>query len=201
MRADVDGDGDRDAAWVTARRPEGRCRYFLKVNLVGEDADPKKRLRGADRFTMRNFSRIAAMVEVDLVPGKEIGVTMAQGASTSFMGLFTMRGDEIRRIRVDGRGAPDGDLFPSGGSITFRAGADCARNRPPGTIIYSTAVLNNDGDRYRVKRRWFMTEGVSTHFERTSEPTRRQRVRPGNLDRLYEFDGKTFDECVGRVRG
>jgi hypothetical protein len=199
MRGDVNGDGDRDAAWVTARRRNDLCRYFLKVNM-GDEA-PRQRLRGADRHTMRHFSHIAAMVEVDLVPGKEIGVTMAQGASASFFGLFTIRDDDIKRVRVDGRGAPPGDLFASGGSIGFTTGSDCARNRPPGTIIHSTADLNNDGDRYKVKRRWFMTEGVSRHFDRTAEPTSRRRVRPGNLDRLYEFDGLPFNDCEGRVRG
>jgi hypothetical protein len=198
MRGDVDGDGDKDAAWVTARRRDGRCRYFLKVNM-GEE-DDRKRLVGADRFTMRHFSRISAMIAVDLVPGKEIGVTMAQGANTAFMGLFTIRDNEIRRVRVDGPGAPSDDLFPYGGSITFQTGEDCARNRPPGTIIYSEAELNNAGNRYKVKRRWFMTEGVSTHFQRTPEETDRQRVRPRNLDRLYEF-GPPFDRCPGRVRG
>jgi hypothetical protein len=198
MRGDVNGDGAKDAAWIMARRHDGRCRYFLKVNMG--DEDDRKRLFGADRFTMRHFSRISAMIQVDLVPGKEIGTTMAQGANTAFMGLFTIRNDEIRRVRVDGPGAPSNDLFPYGGSITFQSGEDCARNRPPGTIIYSTAELNNAGNRYKVERRWFMTEGVSTHFERTPENTDRQRVRPGNLDRLYEF-GKPFNRCPGRVRG
>jgi hypothetical protein len=198
MRRDVDGDGDRDGAWIIARRRDGRCRYFLKVNMQ-QDEDTK-RLRGADRFTMRHFSRVSGMIEVDLVPGKEIAVLMAQGANTSFSGLFTIRNGEIRMIRVDGRGAPPGDLFPYGGSITFQAGEDCARNRPPGTIIFSTAELNDAGNRYKVRRNWFMTEGVSRHFERLG-PTDRERVRPQNLDRFYEFNSPPFQRCAGRFRG
>lgn len=198
MRGDVNDDGDRDAAWITARKRDGRCRYFVKVNMGQED--DRKRLRGADRFTMRNFSHITAMVEVDLVPGKEIGVLYDQGANTSFMALMTIRNDNIRRIRVNGRGAPPDDLFSYGGGIAFLSGSDCAQNRPLGTIIYSTAEYDQNDNRYDVRRRRFATDGFSTEFDRTAEPTGRQRVRPGGMDRFEEF-GPPFDRCPGRSRG
>ena len=201
MRADINGDGTMDEVWISARMRDGRCRYYVKADM-GAERD-KKILKGdgVDRFTMRHFSRVAAMVQVDLVPGKEFAVVLSQGASTVFAGLFTIRADVIRRIRADGPGAPPDDLFGYGGSIGFQVASDCARHRPPGQIINSTAVYKSDINRYRVKRRWFATEGVSTHFERTPVPTDKRDVRPSHLSDFYEFRNNPFGSCPGRVRG
>jgi hypothetical protein len=197
MRGDVDGDGNRDAVWILAKRPGGRCRYYVKADLG--DTEDRKRLR-ADRFVMRNFSRVMAMVEVDSVPGKEFGVVLEQGASTVFAGLFTIRADTIRRMHINGDGAPAGNLFAYGGSINFQFASDCARNRPPNQVVYSEAVFDSDINRYRVKRRWFQVVGVD--FERTSEDTQKERVRPGRLhERFHEFRNNPFGSCPGRVKG
>ncbi len=197
MRGDVNADGDRDAVWILARRVNGRCRYFVKADL-GDTYD-RKRLRG-HRYTLRNFSRVMAMVEVDTVAGKEFGIVLEQGASTSFAGLFTMRADRIQRMRIDGRGAPTGDLFGYGGGIAYLFASDCARNRPPGQVIYSEAIYDADDNRYDVTRKWFQATGAD--FQRTPEDTQRERVRPGRLDdRFYEFRSSPFGSCEGRVRG
>ena len=197
MRGDVDGDGNRDAVWILARRVDGRCRYFVKADL-GDTSD-RKRLRG-HRYTLRNSSRVMAMIEIDTVPGREFGIVLEQGASTSFAGLFTIRADRIHRMRVDGPGAPTGDLFGYGGGIAFLFASDCARNRPPGQVIYSEAVYDSGDNRYDVERRWFQAMGGD--FQRTSEETQRERVRPGRLhDRFYEFSSSPFGSCEGRVRG
>lgn len=197
MRGDVDGNGTRDLAWIAANKHNGRCRYFAKVDLGMDEA--RKRLVG-DRFVLRNFSHVMAMVEVDTVPGREFGIVLQQGASTTFAGLFTMRAGEIRRVRVFGRGAPDGHLFGYGGSIGIQVASDCARNRPDGQVIYSVAVLNDAGTHYKVKRRWFASTGVN--LRRTPEPTAKRRVRAENLhERLYEFNNSPFGSCAGRAPG
>lgn len=198
MRGDVDGNGTRDLAWVAANKPDGRCRYFAKVDLGADEA--RKRLYG-DRYVFRNFSHVMAMIDVDTVPGKEWGIVMQQGASTSFAGLFTMRAGEVERIKVHGPGAPDDDLFAYGGSISFQAASDCARHRPAGQVIYSTAVLTNAGRHYKIKRRWFQSTGVN--LERTAEPTdeRRERVNRPGADPPYEFRTSPFGSCPGRAPG
>ena len=197
MRGDLDGDGTRDGAWIFACRRDRRCRYFVKVQLA--TTTDRQRLH-APRFVLRNYSRIAAMVKVDLAPGKEFGVVLGQGASTTLMGLYTIRGAEIRRVRVEGAGAPTGDLFAYGGSIGYQSGNDCARNRPPGQVILSEATINDTGTRYRVRRRWFAASGTS--LVRTAEPTQRESVRVQNLyERFYEFRNNPFGSCPGRVRG
>ena len=197
MRGDVDGDGNRDAVWILAKRPGGRCRYYVKADLG--DTEDRKRLHGS-RFVLRNFSRVMAMVEVDSVPGKEFGVVLEQGASTAFAGLFTIRADTIRRMHINGNGAPAGDLFPYGGSIMLQFASDCARNRPPNQVVISEAVFDQDANRYKVKRRWFQVAGID--FERTNEETQRERVRPARLhERFHEFRNNPFGSCPGRVRG
>lgn len=201
MRGDINGDGNRDEVWIAARRVNGRCRYFVKADMGA--ARDRKILRGegADRFALRHFSRVAAMVELDLVGGKEFPVVLNQGASTVFVGVYTIRANEIRRGRFDGPGAPDDDLLGYGGSVGGQIASDCARHRPPGQIINSTALYKSDINRYRVKRRWFATEGVSTHFERTPQPTDKRTVRPSHLSDFYEFRNNPFGSCTGRVRG
>ena len=197
MKGDVNGDGDLDAVWITAKSVDGSCRYFVKADF-GDSSD-RKRLRG-DRFVFRNYSRVMAMIAVDTVPGREFGVVTGQGASTTFAKLFTIRANRIREMDVHGAGAPAGDMFPYGGSVTLQFASDCARNRPDGQVIYSEATLNDAGTHYRVKRRWF--QAVGTDLERTSEPTDRRRIRAERLhERLYEFRTSPFGSCAGRVRG
>ena len=197
MRGDVDGDGNRDAVWILAKRRNGRCRYFVKADLG--DTEDRKRLHGS-RFVARHHSRVMAMVKVDTVPGKEFGVVLEQGASTAFAGLFTIRANTIRRMRVEGNGAPADDLFPYGGSIAFQFAVDCARHRPPGQVISTEAVYDQDANRYKVKRRWFQVVGVD--LQRTNEPTQRERVRPGRLhESFYEFRSSPFGSCAGRAPG
>lgn len=197
MKGDVDGDGNRDAVWISAIRRSGSCRYFVKADL-GSTQD-RKRLRG-DRFVFRNNSRVMAMVRVDTVPGREFGVVVAQGASTVLAKLFTIRANTIREMDVHGAGAPAGDAWPYGGSVGLSFASDCARRRPAGQVIYSEATINDAGTHYRVKRRWFQVVGVD--FERTAEPTDRRRVRAARLhERFYEFSNSPFGSCGGRVRG
>ena len=197
MRGDVDGNGTKDLAWIAANKRNGRCRYFAKVDLGADEA--RKRLYG-DRFVFRRFSHVMAMVEVDTVPGKEFGIVLQQGASTTFAGLFTMRGGNIERVNVRGRGAPEDDLFGYGGSIGVQMASDCARRRPDGQVIHSIAVINNAGTHYKVERRWFQSTGVD--LQRTAEDTDKRRVRAENLhERLYEFRNSPFGSCKGRAPG
>ena len=197
MRGDVDGNGTRDLAWIAANKRDGRCRYFAKVDLGADEA--RKRLYG-DRFVFRNYSHVMAMVEVDRAPGKEFGIVLQQGASTSFAGLFSVRGGEIQRKKVRGLGAPEDDLFGYGGSVGFQIASDCARNRPDGQVIYSEAAINDAGTHYKVKRRWFRSTGGD--LERTDTPTDKRRVKAERLhERLYEFNNSPFGSCPGRAPG
>lgn len=197
MRGDVDGNGTQDLAWIAANRQNGRCRYFAKVDLGPDEA--RKRLYG-DRFVFRNYSHVMAMIEVDRFPGKEFGIVLQQGASTTFAGLFTMRAARIQRMNVSGPGAPEDDLFGYGGSVGIQVASDCARNRPDGQVINSVAVLNDAGTHYKVKRRWFRS--TAGDLVRTNEETDRERVRAQRLhERLYEFRNSPFGSCAGRAPG
>jgi hypothetical protein len=197
MKGDVDGDGNRDQAWIGARRRNSRCRYLAKVDL-GTSMDTE-RLPG-DRQVLRDFAHVMAMIKVDTVPGKEFGIVLQQGASTTFAGLFTIRANQIHRMHVEGAGAPPDDLFGYGGSIGFQTASDCARNRPDGQVIYSEASINQAGTHYKVKRRWFQVVGID--FQRTSEATDERRIRAENLhERFYEFNNSPFGSCPGRAPG
>ena len=194
MQGDVDGDEVKDAVWLIAKRVSGNCRYFVKADL--NNSKDTKRLFG-DGATLRTNSRIIAMVHIDTVDGKEFGIVLSQGASTVFFGLFTIRANEIKRMEINGDGAPSDDMFVYGGSIAFLGATDCARNRPDGQVIYSEAIQDAN-DKYVVRRRWFNVEGYD--FHRTGEPVHRERVgNPSN--HFYEFRRSPLGSCEGRVRG
>lgn len=193
MKGDIDGNGTRDLVWVAANRPNGRCHYFAKVDLGANEA--RKRLYG-DRIIFRYYSKVTLIIEVDTVPGKEFGVVMQQGASTTFVGLFTIRTGEVERIKVNGPGAPYDDLFGNGASIAVQTASDCARHRPAGQVINSTSVLNEAGTHYRVERRWFESTGVN--LRRTAEPTDKRRIPYRDEERPREFQETAFGSCPGR---
>src|SRR5687767_9523436 len=131
MRGYVDADGERDEVWVGARKPDGgTCRFFLFVR-TGDDT-MKKRLR-ADLYSLRHDVRSIAIVKIDSVGGREVGVKFFQGASTSGAKFFTLRDGKLELMEARGRGAHPDDLWLFGGSFSGVYATDCAR--PDDTIL------------------------------------------------------------------
>lgn len=195
MKADVDGNGTPDLAWIAANKHSNRCRYFAKVDLGVDEA--RKRFYGKPGV-LREWSHIMAMIEVDTSPGKEFGI-LFEGGATKYLGLFTMRAGNIERVKVNGRGATQENLFAYGGSTGAKLASDCARNRPDGHVIISLALLNDARTHYKVKRLRFQSTGVNV---RTSEDTERRTIPADRLhERLYEFRSSPFGSCPGRAPG
>lgn len=200
MRGDVDGNGTGDEIFLDAKRKQGSCRYFLVADM-GKSQD-SKRLRG-NRYTMRHYSRPEAVVRIDTYPGKEISVLLNLGASAGTVGVFTVRDKAIRRMAINGQGAPPHNQFVFGGSITSWA-VDCAHNRPEGTVVMTRADSKNGtccSGPLLVERRWFEVQGRS--FQRTSEAVERREIRRSKLqDRYPEFrqGAVPFHLCQGRAR-
>jgi hypothetical protein len=203
MHGHLDGDGDLDAVWVGATRPDESCRYFVYARTASGLS--WVRLPAPDRFSrfsLRHFARPIALVRVDQVPGKEIAVKLLEGASVRPFGFFTIRFGAIRRMAID-ETAPQPlaaeDMFAFGGGLSLMFGTDCAYGRAPRTVIFSRAFPRANGPRYVVERRWFQVRGAS--FARTSIPMERAVVRLENLrNRFPEFrhDG-LLPRCDGVV--
>ena len=202
MRGNIDGVGSPDRTWFAAKRSDGKCRYFLKMNV---DAGTfKRRIRG-DSYNMTWNARPMALVRIDAAPGREVALKTLQGASVGAVTLFTLRGTEIRKMNARGRGAPDSSAWLFAGSLSGTYAVDCAYGEGPTTIIASEARPKNyDGNRkwWIVERRWFETIGEGDDLYRTDRARQRELVRYRRIDnRFPEFrNGGLLQHCEGNVR-
>jgi len=194
LHGDLDGRhaGTRraDTVWTTARLVNGVCRYWLVAKL--DTGVTRYRVAGSRDDLGRTFF-VDDLARVDRRQGLEISVVVAEGASTGFMRLFTVRAGRLVAVDARGPGAVQDDVFPYGGSVTGLVGVDCARNRGPGAVVASRAVLNRAGTRYRVVRRFYRS--VDADLVRTGAA--QHRVVPARrIERLHEFGGRPFPTCA-----
>ena len=188
LRGDVDGDGSPDEVSLAFDATGARgCQAFLVVEGSGESA--VLAVESFDRAFGLPQPRLNRLAEVDSAPGSEVAVDLVAGASTQFVGLFTMAGGELARVEVEGDEFPADDLFPYGGSVGHVDASDCAG--APGTIVISTATPK--GDDYQVTRRFFRFQGSTPRAEPSS--TERARVALEELGRFPEYRSSPFGGC------
>ena len=186
VSGDVDGDGtDDDAYLVLDEDGDPGCRTFLVAatgsgTLVTPTSD-----EGVEHALQA--PRINSLVQIDGRGGSEIVVDLEQGASTQFVGLFTVADGSLQRVRVQGD-APSGDLFPYGGSVGHIEGSDCGPE--PGSVVVTTA--SPVGRRYEVR---------TTTYEMTDaalRPLANERprvVEPSELGDIGAFQSSPFGSC------
>jgi hypothetical protein len=182
-RGDVDGDGTDDAVSLAADAgaPAG-CRAFVVVEtasamLAEEIADPELSLD-------LGFPAVEAIAAVDQVPGDEIIVRIAAGASTLFTGLFTVHEGVLARVRVSGSSA-NGNLFPTGGSVGHIEGTDCEGDR----VVVSVALPSLK--RYGLTRAFYRFEDAKLVPTGSEEHS----VGASSLNQYPEFTGPPFAHC------
>lgn len=184
LTGDVDGDGTPDTMFLAVNpdAPQG-CRAFLIVDtgsgtLVEEISDP-------DISFELGLPTLESIVPIDDRPGDEVVVRILTGASTLFVGLFTVHDGALVRIEVAGD-AEFGNLFPSGGSVGHMEGSDCTIDG----IVVTSAVPEEEG--YEVTRNLYSVT------ETTADPSGSEvdHVRSQNLgDRYPELGGPPFSSC------
>jgi len=116
-------------------------------------------------------------------------VDIAAGASTQFVGVFTVREGELVRVEIEGQPSPVGALISYGGSVGHLAAVDCAGT---GRVVLSNARPR--GSSYLVTRRfydarkavWVLERGAGT---RSQVPFRR-------IGSLPEFSAGPFFGCA-----
>lgn len=189
---DVDGDGAADRVFVrVAYRAPPRCALHLVVRrgrgraLVAGLSPPVLTRAGIREL---RFPRVVSLASIDRRPGAEIVFTDDAGASTAFLGVFTVRRHELTRMRL-----PAGfrDVFPFSGG-TYFGGADCVGGRRSGLVVSTTGEVGLR--RISVERRFLRVTG--TRF-RVVE-TRRYSLRPGGVGRFPElaFGRAAFASCL-----
>jgi hypothetical protein len=184
LTGDVDGDGsdDRLLVAVDTDSPKG-CQAFLVADtgagkLAEEISDP-------DISFDLGLPSLESVVPVDARPGDEVVVRILAGASTLFVGLFTVHDGELERIELTGDVAQYGNLFPSGGSVGHLEGSDCVADR----IVVSLALPKKL--RYEVTRNFYTLS--ETKAEQADSET--AVVRAKDLNRYPEFEGTPFSHC------
>jgi hypothetical protein len=188
LHGDVDGDGSPDDVSLAFDDTGALgCQAFLVVE--GSGNSEVLAIESFDRAFGLPQPRLNTVAEVDTVPGSEVAVDLVAGASTQFVGLFTMTGGELARVEVEGDEFPADDLFPYGGSVGHVEASDCAG--APGRIVISTATPR--GDDYQVTRRFFRFRGSTPRVEPSS--TKRNRVAFEELGRFPEYRSSPFGGC------
>lgn len=183
---DIDSDGslERISVGVDQEGPSG-CQAVLSVagGSVGSLMAP---IEGEPSFEL-GLPAVLGTAEVDGVAPQEIIVNVASGASTGFVGLFSvLEGELVRRV-VEGD-SPYTNLFPYGGSVGHIEGADCAGG---GRIVIASALPSGDG--YVVERRFFVPSGAAFVLDRRSTET--SQVATDDLARIAEFGVTPFASC------
>jgi hypothetical protein len=184
LSADVDGDGRDDTLSVAVNpdSPQG-CRAFL-VAATGAGSMAEE-ISDFDISFDLGLPTLEGVVQVGDGPGGEAVVRIVAGASTLFVGLFTVHEGRLQRIEVAGD-AQFGNLFPAGGSVGHLEGSDCTQDG----IVISTGVPKGRG--YEVTRTFYSVMGSR------AEPTGTETdfVRSRDLNRYPELAGIPFLNCA-----
>lgn len=187
VAADVTGDGSEDLAYlVRDEDADPGCRDFLVVET--EDGPLVTPLSDPGQDYSLPAPRINALVSVDDEEGAEILVDLEQGASTQFVGMFTVTEGSLQRVRVRDRGIDD--LFPYGGSVGHIEASDCGREA--GTVIVSVATPLRD--RYEVERTVYRFQDAELVPDEDASET--VMLAPQRLIGLPEFQASPFGNCL-----
>lgn len=187
LTGDVTGDGVDDTVHLV-RDPKAEigCRDFLVVE-AGEGTFVTS-VSDGDTEPALSEPRLQGGALVDGKPGTEILVLMETGASTQFLGMFTMFEERLTRVRLQPR--PDhGDLFPYGGSVGHIEASDCGAEEGEVIVSLATPVRN----RYEVIRTIYRFDGP--RLLRDAEASERVVVAPARVQSLPEFRSSPFGSC------
>ena len=183
--ADMDGDGEQESVSV-AKDQLGiaGCKGFLVVDYGDEVIS----IPVEDTLEIEfGLPDIVGFGEIDPFPGVDAMVRVNQGASTSFLAVYSAGSGSLVKVPfVDGP-HPDG-TFPYGGSVGHLDGVDCAG---VGLVVSSSAVPEGDG--YKVSRSFYVQGDAAMEFDDSlNEET---VVSVEDLESLPEFAGEPFDTC------
>jgi hypothetical protein len=192
LSGDVDGNGAPDQTYLTldAAGSPG-CQAFIVVTGAATFAAPIEDWDPAAGLTSPSLNRLA---QIDGRPGAEIVVNLAAGASTQFVGVWSVAGGLFDRIVAQDRGGDaataGGTLFAFGGSVGHLEAVDCTAT---GEIVISSAIPK--ADRYQVERRYY--HPVDAALELDIAKTQHPVVTAEKVNDFPEFGASPFGTCPG----
>ena len=185
VSGDVDGDGRSERVYlVVDRSGEPGCRALVVVrDSDGLDA------AGLDDSVVSfelGLPRLNSLVDIDS-DGLEIVVDVAAGASTAFVGVFSMASGRLESVRLPRLPNVPSGLFAHGGSVGHLDAVDCRRD----LVMISSAVAEARG--YVGTRR--LLEPRPGRWRLLRSLTERSSVRPHQIERFEEFSAPPFASC------
>ena len=185
VSGDVDGDGRSERVYlVVDRSGEPGCRALVVVR-DREGIDAAALDYGVVSFEL-GLPRLNSLVDIDS-EGLEIVVDIAAGASTAFVGVFSMASGRLESVRLPRLPNVPSGLFAHGGSVGHLDAVDCRRD----LVMISSAVAEGRG--YVVTRRYLEPRPGRWRLRRSL--TERSSVRPHQIARFEEFSAAPFSSC------
>ena len=185
-RADVDGDGSADAAWIGVGRTRRiACRFFLAVRTARGTftlrfGDP--RLEGSNGPP----PAVAALAQIDGRRGREVAVEVGRGASMSSFAIFGFDRGRLVRFRHAGRVSSTRrkDVFLAGGPVTIAMGLECEPRRP-GVLVQQALLSGRQPPYSAIEERYLFAGGrfrLIGRRVRSLSPARAERYELGFFD-------------------
>ncbi|MGI8520361.1 MAG: hypothetical protein ACR2MC_07150, partial [Actinomycetota bacterium] len=119
--------------------------------------------------------------------GLEIVIDVAQGASTAFVGVFSMASGRLERVRPPRLPNIPAGLFAHGGSVAHLDAVECRRD----LVMLSSALAEGRG--YAVTRRFLEPRGTRWLLQRSL--TERSTISSQRIVRFEEFSAPPFASC------
>lgn len=188
LEADVDGDGAPDQVSLFEGDGGLGCEAFLTVSTGRSTVSTPV---ADDSFSLEGgLPSLIGAAQIDGREGNEVIVRLLAGASTEFMGLFSMGGGDLHRITV--QKGEFGNVFPSGGSVGHLEQSDCGDD--PGSILVVTAVAQ--GDTYLVRRAAYNFNGGAFAPDANASGERSVPLEDLGTDAVPELSsGAPFGSC------
>lgn len=187
-KADVTGDGEPDRVFLV-QDPGGEpdCRNFLVLETEGAKVAAPTSEEGV-AYALET-PRINAFAQIDGEAGEEVLVDLEQGASTQFIGIFTVSGGQLQRVEVR-ENTDFGSLFPYGGSVGHFEASNCP-DHPEADVSLSIATANATD--YTIRTRLYEMNGAAlVPLPRAEQPP---IVSGKDLDRIEGFATSPFGDC------
>lgn len=189
VRGDIDSDGEPDDRAFLVSDGEGvlGCRNFLVAEFHGERLVTPTTEEGV-QYALE-VPRIHAIVQIDGDGSAEILVDLEQGASSQFLGMFTIVEGDLERVVVQ-ENTDFGNLFPYGGSVGHFEASNCV-DHPRADVAVSVAIANTTD--YTIRTRLYDLRGAALFpLPRPQQPA----ITVGDdLDRAEGFATSPFGEC------
>jgi hypothetical protein len=138
LDVDVTGDDSSDHVFLVGTKGAPECSTFLVAEtaavILSAPVPPQEALSpGLD------LPALTGAAQIDGREGLDVYLTVATGASTTFLSVFSAGSGQLKQLEIEG--GTYGSLFPSGATVAHAEASDCRK----GGLVISTAERESGG--------------------------------------------------------